>query len=146
MEPLEGQNWSVASASSPNPKGSGVYWNKRRTDTSVPRKFLTTEYPSGAEPMTTQTSKNELAVRSAIATLLKRAELVQQALHRARLSPKPTDLTSLVMEALADITRSLAFLLDESLASSGRSREIHFKPVERGNGNGNRDVSRLVVP
>ena len=90
--------------------------------------------------------KHELAVRRAIAVLLQGANVSTQALQRAKLSPAPVDLTPVVIASLAEIMRSMAFLLDESLAASGLSHEIQFKQVERGNGNGQDGPPRLVMP
>ena len=90
--------------------------------------------------------KHDLAVRGAISALLQCSTMTSHALQRAKLSPVPVDLTPIVIENLVAITRSLAFMMDESLAASGRKREIHFKEVKRDNGNGRDGRPRLVMP
>ena len=94
----------------------------------------------------TPAQKYELAEKQAIGVLFGLARRAEQALRQAQLRPGPVDLTPVVVEVVAGIARSMAFLLDDSLAMTGAERTIQIQPVKRDNGNGQDGPPRLVRP
>jgi len=67
------------------------------------------------------------SAREMVAINLAQSASIRRFVHAAQLSPRPMDATPLILDAIGAQGRTLAFILDEMLASRGEYRSIVFK-------------------